>query len=129
MYLGDFRAADDPELLRKNKITHIINCAFNCPNKYPNQFTYLSLNLVDEPKQKIITQMKEAYEFIKQNSNTNIFVHCVFGKSRSASVIIYYMMKEKGMDYDTALNYVKKIRAIADPNPGFAEQLREASKV
>jgi hypothetical protein len=64
LYLGDFRAADNPELLRSLNITHIINCAFNLPCKYKEQFTYLHLKLRDEPDQIIFPQIENAYEFI-----------------------------------------------------------------
>ena len=45
--IGDLRAASDLDLLRKNGITHIINCAINAAIFYPNEFTYLNLGLKD----------------------------------------------------------------------------------
>ena len=67
--------------------------------------------------------MEESYQFIKQNSKSNILVHCVFGKSRSGSVVIYYLMKDKGMKYQEAYDYVYKIRNVLSPNEGFKKQL------
>lgn len=128
LYLGDFRAADNPELLRSLNITHIINCAFNLPCKYKEQFTYLHLKLRDEPDQIIFPQIENAYEFIKQNSSVNILVHCVHGMSRSGSVIIYYLMKEKGMNMEESINYIGKLRAIINPNEGFRNQLLNKEK-
>ena len=123
LYLGDFRAADDLNILKQNKITHILNCAFNLPNKFPNDLIYKRLDLRDEPDQKIIEQMKEAYKYIKENSDKNIFVHCVFGKSRSASVIIFYIMNEHKIDFNSAKDIVKAKRGIVNPNIGFQNQL------
>ena len=123
LYLGDFRAADNLNILKENNITHIINCAFNLPNKFPNEIIYKRLDLRDEPNQPIIEQMKEAYKFIKENNDKNIFVHCVFGKSRSASVIIFYIMNEQKIDFNSAKNFVKNIRSIVDPNKGFEDEL------
>ena len=123
LYLGDFRAADDLNILKENKITHIINCAFNLPNKFPNEIIYKRLDLRDEPNQEIIEQMKEAYQFIKKNNDKKIFVHCVFGKSRSASVIIFYIMNEQKIDFNSAKTFVKNIRDIVDPNIGFENEL------
>ena len=125
LYLGDFRAADNIEVLRQYNITHIINCAFNLPNKYPNLITYKRLELRDEPDQPLIDKIKEAYDFIKENKDKNIFVHCVFGKSRSASVIIFYIMNEKKMKFQEARDFVKKIRNIVEPNPGFELELNK----
>ena len=123
IYLGDFRTADNIDMLRQYNITHIINCAFNLPNKYPEQITYKRLELRDEPDQPIIERLEEAYQFIKENKDKNIFVHCVFGKSRSASVVIFYVMKEKKMNFQEAKNFVKNIRNIVEPNSGFESEL------
>ena len=123
LYLGDFRAADNLNILKENNITHIINCAFNLPNKFPNDIIYKRLDLRDEPNQPIIERMKEAYQYIKENNDKNIFVHCVFGKSRSGSLIIFYVMNEKKIDFNSAKNFVKNIRNIVDPNEGFENEL------
>ena len=123
IYLGDFRTADNIDMLRQYNITHIINCAFNLPNRFPEQITYKRLDLRDEPDQPILERLEEAYQFIKENKDKNIFVHCVFGKSRSASVVIFYVMKEKKMNFQDAKNFVKNIRNIVEPNFGFESEL------
>ena len=123
IYLGDFRTADNIDMLRQYNITHIINCAFNLPNRFPEQITYKRLDLRDEPDQPILERLEEAYQFIKENKDKNIFVHCVFGKSRSASVVIFYVMKEKKMNFQEAKNFVKNIRNIVEPNSGFESEL------
>ena len=125
IYLGDFRTADNMNILRQYNITHIINCAFNLPNKFPNEITYKRLDLRDEPDQPLIERLEEAYEFIKENKDKNIFVHCVFGKSRSASVVIFYIMKEKKINFQEAKNFVKNIRSIVEPNSGFELELNK----
>lgn len=53
-----------------------------------------------------------------------VLVHCVAGVSRSASVVIAYIMKELGLSYDTAFTLVRKSRGIVSPNSGFEKQLR-----
>ena len=123
IYLGDFRTADNIDILKEHNITHIINCAFNLPNKYPEQITYKRLELRDETDQPIIEKLEEAYQFIKENKDKNIFVHCVFGKSRSSSVVIFYIMKEKKLNFNEAKNFVKNIRQIVEPNSGFENEL------
>ena len=129
IYLGDFRTADNMDILRQYNITHIINCAFNLPNKFPNEITYKRLDLRDEPDQPLIERLEEAYEFIKENKDKNIFVHCVFGKSRSASVVIFYIMKEKKINFQEAKNFVKNIRSIVEPNSGFELELNKYYEV
>ena len=123
LYLGDYRAADDMNILKKYKITHIINCAFNLPDNYQKEIVYKRLDLKDESNQPLLEKMKEAYKFIKENKDKNIFIHCVFGKSRSGSVAIFYIMNEKKVDYNTAKQMVQKIRKIVNPNEGFEKEL------
>ena len=123
LFLGDFRAADDIGILRKNNISNIINCAFNLPNKFPKEITYINLNLMDETKQPLIKSMEDAYKFIKDNKDKKILVHCVYGKSRSASVIIFYLIKEKKMSFQEAKEFVRKIRSCVNPNEGFEKEL------
>jgi protein-tyrosine phosphatase len=45
------------------------------------------------------------------------------GVSRSSSVVIAYLIREKGMTYDEAFGIVKVKRSIIDPNRGFVKQL------
>lgn len=123
VFLGDYRAADNFCLLKENKITHIINCAYNLSNQFPNDLSYLNLNLQDIATQGLKQHIEQAYQFIKSNPSHNILIHCVFGASRSGSVVIYYLMKEKKIDFQTALLFVKEKRSIVRVNPGFEKQL------
>jgi atypical dual specificity phosphatase/dual specificity phosphatase 12 len=50
-------------------------------------------------------------------------VHCYAGISRSASIIISYLMKKYNWSYEKAYNYVKNKRPIINPNRGFKKQL------
>ena len=86
---------------------------------------FLELRMVDIDDQPLFPKLEIAYKFIKLNNKGNILIHCYGGKSRSASVVAFYLMKEKGWDYDRYYQYMKERRPIAEPNPGFAEQLRQ----
>ena len=123
VYLGDFRAADDLPLLKEKNITAIVNCAFNLPSKFKKDITYLNLKLADEKNVQIIPALENAYDFIKEDPNRQILVHCVHGSSRSGSTVIFYLMKDKKWDYETCFNYVKERRNIIKPNEGFKKQL------
>ncbi len=55
--------------------------------------------------------------------NKRVFIHCAAGVSRSATLLLGYLMLEKGMHCDDALEYLRKFRPQVDPNPGFMRQL------
>jgi protein-tyrosine phosphatase len=44
--------------------------------------------------------------------------------SRSASIIISYLMKSKNWKYDEAYSYVKQKRSLINPNSGFVTKLK-----
>ena len=50
-------------------------------------------------------------------------VHCKMGISRSATVVISFMMKEYTMDLAQTLIHVQERRSIVNPNKGFIKQL------
>ncbi|CAM9977020.1 unnamed protein product [Choristocarpus tenellus] len=57
-------------------------------------------------------------------------VHCFQGKSRSVSVACAYLMitSEGMVGFQEALEIVRRARPVAEPNLGFAAQLRTLEK-
>ena len=53
-----------------------------------------------------------------------MLVHCYAGVSRSATIIIAYLMKIMKWDLNTAFDFVKHKRVVAKPNDGFMNQLQ-----
>lgn len=65
------------------------------------------------------------FEFIDaaRKRNENVLVHCQAGKSRSASVVIYYLMKRYSISFEDAYCHVAKIRPEIGLNTGFHNML------
>ena len=124
IYLGGNDAASDENYLKQYNITTVINCAEEIVSVYKD-IKFLELNLYDSFNQPLFPKFEVAYKFIKKNSKNNILIHCALGVSRSASLVAFYMMKEKGWDYDICYNYMKERRPIVNPNSNYVEQLRE----
>uniref|UniRef100_A0A914HES0 sulfite oxidase n=1 Tax=Globodera rostochiensis TaxID=31243 RepID=A0A914HES0_GLORO len=57
------------------------------------------------------------------NNGINIVVHCQCGISRSATVVVAYLMRKHSWSVHEALTYVQKRRSIVQPNPSFMRQL------
>ena len=125
IYLGDVLAAENETYLKSFNISVVINCAYEHISDYEDLKAY-ELNLTDHFPQQLFPTFEFAYNIIKYyNKNNKIYVHCMSGMSRSASLVIFYIMKEKKWDYDRSFEYVQKIRNCIDLNLGFIRQLRE----
>lgn len=53
-----------------------------------------------------------------------VLIHCIQGKSRSASLVIAYIMWSEKLTFDQAYEFVKSKRPLVRPNPTFERELR-----
>ncbi|CAN6829434.1 unnamed protein product [Brassica oleracea] len=131
IYVGGDAVAKDKEILKSNRITHILNCVgFICPEYFKSDFCYRSLWLRDSPSEDITSILYDVFDYFEdvREQKGRIFVHCCQGVSRSTSLVIAYLMWREGQSFDDAFHYVKSARGIADPNMGFACQLLQCQK-
>jgi hypothetical protein len=54
-----------------------------------------------------------------------VLVHCAGGVSRSATVVLGYLMSRRGLTFDQSLTELRRARPWVNPNAGFVLQLRE----
>lgn len=127
LYLGNANDAQNNLFLKKSKVKLIINCAKELPNYFPDQFEYIRLNWDDYPEQNISPAVAQVTQkIISEIKNKNVvFVHCAAGISRSVTVVIYVIMHLHNWNLEKSLNYVKILREIIHPNPGFIHQLKD----
>jgi hypothetical protein len=57
-----------------------------------------------------------------QHANQTLYSSAM-GKSRSATVVIAYLMQEHNISPSEALSYLRQARSICEPNEGFMKQL------
>ena len=124
IYLGDVFAARNETYLKIHNISIVINCAMEHKSEYKD-IKALELELLDFYEIKLFPKFDFVYKIIKQYNKTNIFIHCMGGVSRSASLVLFYIMKEKKWNYDISLNYARSKRPTVNPNESFANQLKE----
>ncbi|KAK8743046.1 hypothetical protein OTU49_001501 [Cherax quadricarinatus] len=125
--LGSQDVAHDLDILTMNKVTHILNVATGVINLFEGWFTYKTKEAFDVPGCRIIDIFDECCDFIHTAvvSGGCVLVHCNAGVSRSASIVIAYLMRHYSMSFDEAFRFVKSKRSFIRPNPGFLEQLKE----
>ena len=131
LYLGTFENACDNEELRRINIKYILNCAIECKNKnIPKDIQELHLKIRDNIDFDIMPFIKQSNEYINKVRLAGgiILIHCKLGISRSAALVIAYLIKYYGFDFDSALKFIKNQRVRINPNIGFVEQLKEYEK-
>ena len=75
------------------------------------------IKLGDYKHEDISQHFEQTYEYIDANLlTTNVFVHCMAGISRSATIVISYLMKKFGWNVEKVVEYVKVRRSRIFPN-------------
>ncbi|XP_012866121.1 PREDICTED: dual specificity protein phosphatase 15 [Dipodomys ordii] len=126
LYLGNFIDAKDSDQLSRNKITHILSI-HESPQPLLKDITYLRIPVADTPEVLIKKHFKECINFIHccRLGGGNCLVHCFAGISRSTTIVTAYVMTVTGLGWREVLEAIKATRPIANPNPGFRQQLEE----
>lgn len=82
-------------MLKKYGITHIINCAADySANYFDDHIKYKKYHLKDHVREQIECIFYDAISFIEdaRSNNGKVYVHCVQGVSRSATVCLAYLI-------------------------------------
>ncbi|KAM3862945.1 dual specificity phosphatase 29-like [Diretmus argenteus] len=134
IYIGDEKTALERPGLMDMGVTHILNAA---EGKWNNVLTgagyyrdmniqYYGIEADDKPTFNISQYFNPAAQFIHSalsHPQNKVLVHCVMGRSRSASLVLAYLMMEQGLTVVDAIEHVRRRRCIL-PNHGFLRQLR-----
>uniref|UniRef100_A0A1I8PYJ2 Dual specificity protein phosphatase 19 n=1 Tax=Stomoxys calcitrans TaxID=35570 RepID=A0A1I8PYJ2_STOCA len=133
LYLGS-QDAVTLENIEQYQLTHILSMGIECPlQDLPKKINNLFLACLDLPEASLKDVIfKEAFDFIESArllEAGRVLVHCNAGVSRSASVVIAYLMRYSDMDFEKAFKHVKSRRECIQPNAGFMRQLREFEQV
>ncbi|KAK7151278.1 hypothetical protein R3I93_012272 [Phoxinus phoxinus] len=129
LYLGNERDAQDLEQMRRMDIGFILNVTTHLPlfHYELGLFNYKRFPATDSNKQNLRQYFEEAFEFIEEahQAGRGLLIHCQAGVSRSATIVIAYLMKHTWMTMTDAYKFVKSRRPIISPNLNFMGQLLE----
>jgi dual specificity MAP kinase phosphatase len=125
LYLGGEETANNKELLKKNNMTVILNVTSNIPFYFESEFTYHRIPINDALSVDIKQYFDETFKIIDDTltENKKILIHCQAGISRSATIVIAYIMKKNKMKMNDAYKLVHTRRPCIGPNLGFCGQL------
>ncbi|KAF7356106.1 Phosphatases II [Mycena venus] len=129
LYVGSMAAVHDVELLREHDITHLVQVLEVpwIPQADDDGFTYHRIDIEDRSSAALQPHLEAACNYIRASlaRGDNVLVHCQQGVSRSASIVIAYLIRDRSMTYDDAFDLVKQRRQCIKPNSGFVKALRE----
>ncbi|XP_066519042.1 dual specificity phosphatase 29-like [Hoplias malabaricus] len=134
--ISDARTAKDLKLLKDLGVTHIVNAAdgpshiHTGADFYTHSHTHIQYHGVEAPDSRdfnIAHFFDSTAHFIHTavtQQSGKVLVHCARGISRSATLVLAYLMIFEGLTLSEAIVAVRSHRSIL-PNAGFLQQLRE----
>lgn len=136
IYLGSVYNSIDYDYLHNNNFGLIINLTTNSNPKFNSEFTYLHCPIEDNNKETIKPFLNPIYNYIINyqnnplNTNKKILIHCVMGASRSATVVLFYIMRKYNRDFNyiNAINFIRYKRPIVNITYQFMDDLLSQSE-
>ncbi|KAF8998778.1 hypothetical protein BDQ17DRAFT_1361597 [Cyathus striatus] len=123
LYIGNLSAAQTPPPTLN--ITHVLSICPDFPSTGANP-NHLTIPINDTEYDDLLIHLPRACEFIRkgiEDDHGRVLVHCVMGISRSATVIVAYLMRTTLRTPLLCLRTLQKKRPQAHPNYGFLKQL------
>ena len=144
LYIGDSRAASDPELLAGNNIVMVLNCAVNLDINLvveadpkatvlpygPGFVRYYKLGIIDGPGNPAPMLLAGYYQLAgllqqrfpdratyPRRESGNILVNCRGGRSRSVALAALYLHLEWAERYPTLESAIEHVRTARGLSP------------
>ncbi|RNF27058.1 dual-specificity protein phosphatase [Trypanosoma conorhini] len=137
LFIGGVRDATNAEFLRRENIVTILNVS---REEYWSVDRGIVIHpfAVDDtsdadiqqffrPTYMLLEQTRKAYYYACKGGTgvgPRALVHCQRGKSRSATIVLAYLIRHNGWTVAEALQYVTRRRPCVEPNLGFIDALR-----
>ena len=127
LYLSGFKPSNKLEILNDYMIRRILRFGdvedFTNTYDYFEGFEYLNIVIRDSSKSHFTKDLiNQCIDFI-DNAGGPVLVHCYAGISRSATIVIAYLMWKRKIGMREARLYVKSKRESISPNNTFISDL------
>ena len=132
IYIGNSLNASNYYELEDNNITHVVNVSEEISNYFPDDIKYMRIPVSDTNDASLERYFPDALKFIGNvdpfSGGENVLVHCFMGSSRSATIVVLYLMRNHDMTFSEAYTYLKSRRPVVNMNITFADELRDCEK-
>ncbi|KAF2247397.1 phosphatases II [Trematosphaeria pertusa] len=127
LFIGGLYALYQTDLIKAAGITHVLSVIDYDP-LLQEKFAHLKhfhIRADDHPNENLLRHFSatNAYVDAALSNGGGVFVHCAMGKSRSAALVVAYLMWKYQLGPATALEQLCEGRPVCEPNVGFREQL------
>ncbi|KAL8970682.1 MAG: hypothetical protein Q9183_001401 [Haloplaca sp. 2 TL-2023] len=127
LYIGGLFTLKRKEALKTANITHVLSVlTLPLDAALFEGYQQSIIDLDDDEDADIIQHFPASNAFIREalRGGGGVLVHCAMGKSRSATLIIAYLLSNQiSQTPNEALLLLRQARPMAEPNPGFWSQL------
>ena len=126
IWLGDLPSACDIKRLRDEiGVTHVVTAIIGVDAVYPDSFEYHLIPVCDWPQEDLLKHLDLATDFMNKSitSGGTVYVHCMAGVSRSATIVAAFLIRFRKMDPNQAIQLLQQRRSVVNPNAGFRAQL------
>jgi len=123
LYLGSYEDAKNVEELRSRAITHTLTLIGK--KHVIAGIKHMQKPMHDWGKTDLQILINNIWTFVveSQRPGNKLFVHCMLGQNRSATIMIVILMKLHGESLEEAFKIIKKKRPIVQINTEYAKQL------
>ncbi|KAL3858333.1 hypothetical protein ACJMK2_012927 [Sinanodonta woodiana] len=128
LYLGNWRQGNAPYIQKDLKIKGHINCCVEAETFFSEPGSHLlHLQVDDSNEADLYSQFQVACSFLDTHmaAGEAVLVFSNLGVSRSATIVIAYIIYHKKWTLKKAYQHVLKCCSSVRPNRGFIEQLSE----
>jgi len=123
LFFGSFEDAKNEKELRSRAITHIISLIG--PKHLIAGIAHKHHPMHDMGNTDLENIINHLWTFVEQSQRPGkaLFVHCMWGQNRSATIMIVILMRLHGWSLKEAFKFLKSKRPLVQINERYAKQL------